>query len=92
MLSVQHVQPLLGGLPQPQAKRHRRVGEKVVHAPNHFHLRVLHDIGRVHTGAQARVEVGLDEVAQLRPIALQQGCQGPRLPPADVVEQRAGGG
>jgi hypothetical protein len=65
VVPVQVEQPFVGGLPRPQAERHRPALQEIVHAPHHFHLGLLHHVRRVQAGRQAWIEPHLHEGAQL---------------------------
>src|SRR5262249_28897458 len=74
---------------QPDAKWHRPIHQEVVHPPHNLHLRVLHDVGRVDPGSQARIEVQHDEVVHCRSVPLEQPLQGFPVPLANPLQERA---
>lgn len=90
VIATQVEQPLERLLTQPETKRHRPLGQKVIDPPDHLQLRFLHHVGRVQAGSEPGVEVVLDEGAEFRPVPAQQAFQGLGVAAANRFEQGTG--
>jgi Ca2+-binding RTX toxin-like protein len=89
VVAAQVQQAIVGGLAQPQAEGHRPAGQEVVQAAGRLQLGFLDHVGRIEPGAQARVEVRLDEGAQGRAVTGEQPFEGRRVALREAFEQTA---
>jgi hypothetical protein len=87
--AVQHQQPLVSGLVQPQPEGHRLTPQEVGQAAEDLQFGLLHHVGRVDARPEPRVEAAGDEGAQGGLVAGAEPLEGPPAAGAGLPEQLA---
>jgi hypothetical protein len=86
MMSPYFQQPIVGYLPQPQAKRHRSALQVFRQPPNCFQLCFLDDIGRINPRPELGIKAQTDHLTQESSVAAKKTIKGTPVPVTDLVQ------